>query len=515
MQNLAIPRIDWITLWPMLTVIGTGVVALFFEMFAPRKNNNAIVLVCLAGLFGAAIMILRQIGMPVITTFGNFVLRDHLGLLLQLFLVGVCFVAFLFSEGYMREKKIAFAEFYPLALWATAGGMLMVTTTNLLEVFLGLEVLSISLYCLAGMSRQESRSEESAIKYFLLGALASAFLLMGIAYFFGATGSLDLRAMNDYSFRGGIPAHQAMLVFGFGMIIIGLGFKAALFPFHQWTPDVYQGAPTHVTAFMAAASKIAAFGVLIRVLEYAKDYQAYWFPALTWICLLTMTVANLSAMVQKDVKRILGYSSIANAGYLLVGVLAHLKAPDKVDLGTTLFYLLGYSLMTLGAFAVVSLSVKEGQEGTRLQDLNGLFKKAPFAVVCLVVFVVSLIGIPPTAGFFGKFLLFNDALTAGLPVLAIVLAVNSVIGAYYYLAILRATFVDDEGALKRPAMQPGLGLNLAVFLCAAALFVVSFAATPIQAELSAKDNGEVPKLGSEWIGHVSDEGRGRRAAPGP
>jgi NADH-quinone oxidoreductase subunit N len=248
--------------------------------------------------------------------------------------------------------------------------------------------------------------------------------------------------------------HHMMVVFGIGMVLVGLGFKAALVPFHQWTPDVYQGAPTNVTGFMAAASKIAAFGALVRVLAAAAPVQEIWFPAMVGICILTMTVANLAALVQKDVKRVLGYSSIANAGYILVAVLAHFKAPDKVPLTTTLYYLMAYSLMTLGAFAVIGLAAKGGKEGSRFRDLHGLWNRAPFAVACLVVFVASLIGIPPSAGFVGKLLIFNDALAAGLPVLAIALAVNSVISVYYYLGIVQATFVSDEGAVSNVAGTP-------------------------------------------------------------
>lgn len=478
-----LPTIDWQTIMPVLVLTLTGIIALFIEMFRPRQNNNTIIGVSLAGLLIAGWTVVTQFGLPDGQTFADFILRDHLGLVLQLLLIGVCFLSFLFSEGYLREKRIAFAEFYPLALWSTVGGILMVTTTNLLELFLGLEVLSIALYCLAGMSRQESRSEESALKYFLLGAFASAFLLMGIAYIYGATGSLDIRGIAAAS-GAWTDTYKTMVVFGVGMLLVGLGFKAALVPFHQWTPDVYQGAPTNVTAFMAAASKIAAFGALIRVLQATAPIQDIWFPAMTWICILTMTVANLAALVQKDAKRVLGYSSIANAGYVLVAVLAHLKAPDKVPLTTTLYYLLSYSLMTLGVFAVVSLAAKGGKEGSRFRDLNGLWSRAPLAVACMIVFVASLIGIPPTAGFIGKFLIFNDALTAGLPVLAIVLAVNSVISVYYYLGIVQATFVDDEGSVKNVSAKPGFGLNVVVVSCAVGIFVTSFMVSGIQKSLT-------------------------------
>jgi len=240
-----------------------------------------------------------------------------------------------------------------------------------------------------------------------------------------------------------------------------------------------------VTGFMAAASKIAAFGALVRALQAAGAIQDIWFPAMFWICILTMTVANLAALVQKDVKRVLGYSSIANAGYILVALLSHFKSPDKVPLTTTLYYLMAYSLMTLGTFAVVGLAAKGGKEGSRFRDLHGLYKRAPFAVACLVVFVASLIGIPPSAGFVGKFLIFNDALTAGLPVLAIALAVNSVISVYYYLGIVQAAFVSEEGAVSNVAAKPGFALNLAVLACAFGVFWASFSATAVQKGLTS------------------------------
>lgn len=474
-----LPKIDWPTVMPMLVVIATGIVALFIEMFAPKRNNNLIVGVSLAGLALAAWKTVQQFGLPDGATFGGFVLRDQLGLVLQLVLVGICFFVFMFSEGYLREKQIAFAEFYPLALWATSGAMMMVTTTNLLELFLGLEVLSIALYCLAGMSRQEAKSEESALKYFLLGAFASAFLLMGIAYLYGATGSLDLGAiaatMPDLTTES-----RNLVVFGVGMLLVGLGFKAAFVPFHQWTPDVYQGAPTNVTGFMAAASKVAAIGALIRVMQAAMPVQNFWFPALFWVCVLTMTVANLAALVQKDAKRVLGYSSIANAGYILVALLAHVKAPDKVGLGTTLYFLVAYSLMTVGTFAVLSLAAKGGKEGSRFQDLHGMWQRSPLAVCCLVVFVVSLIGVPPTAGFFAKFQIFGDALTAGLPVLAIVMAVNSAVSVYYYLGLIQATLVADQGALRNDSAKPSVGTSLTVVACAVGLFWAAFAFNAVQ-----------------------------------
>lgn len=482
-MKTVIPVIDWSTLMPVIIVCCTGIVGLLIEMFRPKRNNNAIVGISLVGLILAAISVIPQFASKPGPTFADMAIRDLPGLILQLILIGICFVAFLFSEPYLRQKRIAFGEFYPLALWATAGGMIMVATTNLLMQFIGLEVLSIALYCLAGMSRQEQRSEESALKYFLLGAFASGFLLYGIAFVYGASGQLDLNGFTE-ALQPDDPTINNLATFGLGLILVGLGFKTSLVPFHQWTPDVYQGAPTNVTGFMAAASKVAAFGALYRVLDAAMPLRDTWFPVLFWIAIATMTIGNLIALTQTDVKRALGYSSIANAGYILVALLAHYENPAEVPLTTTLYFLLTYSLMTLGAFAVISLTAKDGKEGTRFQDLNGLWKRAPYAAGALVLFMASLIGVPPTAGFFGKWFIFSDALKADLVPLAVVLAVNSVISVYYYLGIIRAAFVDDEPAVRPQTSNAPFGLTVACTICVVGIAWATFDADGLMKRLA-------------------------------
>ncbi len=478
MQNYTIPQIDWATLLPVLIVMSTGVVALIFEMLMPRRNNNAVVGVSLLGLVLAAYYTLPMLGRAPGYEVSSMVYRDHFGTLMQLLLIGVCGVSFLFSEKYLREKRIAFAEFYPLALWSTAGGMIMVSTTNLLMMFLGLEVLSIALYCLAGMSRKEQKSEESALKYFLLGAFASAFFLYGIAFVYGASGTVDISGIWVTDFDG-LTEFVGLAVLGVMLIVVGLGFKTALVPFHQWTPDVYQGAPTNVTAFMSAASKIAAFGALARVLWAASTVQEYWFPVLWWMAILTMVVGNLYAIAQKDVKRILGYSSIAHAGYVLVGVLAHVRSPEKVSLDAVVLYLFVYSFMTIGAFAVVTLAAKGGKEGTRLQDFNGLWQKSPFAAAAMIVCMFSLMGIPPMAGFLGKYYIFVGAVDAGLQTLAYVLALSSAISVYYYWAIARACWIEEEGITPTEKAKLGPGLAAALFVCVVGLLGTLVFARPV------------------------------------
>ncbi len=484
------PQIEWEIVMPTVIVVCTGILGLLVEMFRPKQNNNAIVGISLLGLVLAGVSLVNQIGLPSAATLNGMVFRDQFAVLVQLLMVIVTAVCFVFSEGYLRQKRIAFGEFYPLALWSLSGGMIMVGTKSLLMLFIGLEVLSIALYCLAGMSRSEQKSEESALKYFLLGAFASAFFLYGIAMVYGATGRIDLTAFQECVMEG-TPNVYSLGLFGLCLILVGIGFKSAFVPFHQWTPDVYQGAPTNVTAFMAAVSKAAAFGALYRVLNAAVDFQAVWLPALSIVAVATMSVGNLLALVQKDVKRALGYSSIAHAGYLLVGLLAFLKAPGQTNLGGLVFYLLAYSLMTVGAFAVVSLTAKSGEEGTRTSDLNGLWKRAPFAAAALVVFMVSLVGVPPTAGFFGKWFIFMDALNAGLTTLAIVMAVNSAVSAYYYWQILKAAFVDEEPAVKREFGPETAALKLAVAVCAAGILLSVFFVGPFMGVASSAAEGQV------------------------
>lgn len=474
MFNFAIPEIDLLAVSPILIVILAGIAALIVELARPSSNNNAVVGVSVAGLATAFVAAATQIGLPDRETLGGMVIRDRFGLVMQMLLIVSCLLAVLFSEGYMREKRIPFGEFYPLVLWSTAGGMIMATSRNLLVIFLGLEILSIALYVLAGLSRQEERSEESAMKYFLLGAFASAFFLYGVAMFYGATGFLSLAAFGTAS--GGYT--RSLLVFGLAMMMIGLGFKSAFVPFHQWTPDVYQGAPTNVTSFMAAASKIAAIAAVWRLLEAAAPVSDLWMPAMAWMAILTMTVGNVVALLQKDVKRILAYSSIAHAGYVLVAILAHVKDPQRVGMSTVSYYLLAYTLMTIGSFAVISLTAKGGRESTKLADLNGLWFRAPGAAIALVILMVSLIGIPPTAGFIGKYMIFQDAVTAGLTPLAIVLAVNSAISIYYYAGIAYAAFVVDEPS-KTPLAKPAAGLKITLATCAGGLVLASLLTYPL------------------------------------
>ncbi len=474
--QIGYPVFDWLGLAPVLAVVIAGIAALIVEMARPRKSNHAIIGVSLVGLGLAAFWCVQAIGQPAMESAGGQVLRDGPALVIQLLTIAVTALTLIFSDSYLRRKGIAFGEFYPLVLWAASGAMVMAATRDLLMLFLGLEVMSISLYCLAALSTKEHRSGEAGLKYLLLGAFASAFLLLGIAFVFGASGSLHLTGLT-----AALNSADTTLIrfaeFGVVMLLVGIFFKLAVFPFHQWTPDVYQGAPTNVTAFMAAIVKPASLIFLYRLLDAAMPARPLWLPILFWAAILTMTVGNLSALVQRDAKRTLAYSSIAHAGYLLVGLAAWAAAPEKVTPNAILFYLVSYSITTVGIFAAMTLLATGQREDTRLAALNGLWKRSPWTAGAMLIFTASLLGMPIFTGFWAKIFILTDAFRAGQNSLAIALIINSIISALYYVKMGSEVFVEDDPetlfAEKPPvrSVDAPSGLRLTVGLCAAATVI--------------------------------------------
>ena len=353
-------------------------------------------------------------------------------------------------------------EYYALLLFSTLGMMVMAGSLDLITIFLGLETLSISLYILAGFLREQLKSNESALKYLLLGAFASGFVLYGIALIYGASGSTNLRRVAEAVAAGKI-ASPTLLMIGMGLLIIGFGFKVASVPFHMWTPDVYEGAPTSVTAFMIAGTKSAAFAAFLRILMTALPaLHPDWSRVLWVLAILTMTVGNVVAISQSNIKRMLAYSSIAHAGYILVA----LVAAGKLGSSSVLFYLTAYSFMNLGAFAVIIALARQDGERTTIDDYAGLGLRYPFLGAAMALFMFSLAGIPPTGGFMGKFYIFSAAIQAKYVGLAIIGVLNSVISVYYYL---RVTVVMYMGQGKA---EPALGrvspaLTLAVLIAIA------------------------------------------------
>ncbi len=383
-------------------------------------------------------------------------------------------IASLLAGGYLREHDMERGEFYSLLLFATLGAMMVAAAGDALMIFIGLETMSIGAYALTAFRRTSPRSAEGALKYFLLGSFAAALLLYGFALLYGATGHTDLAGIGA---AVASPQRAPMVVIALVLVLVGLVFKISAVPFHMWTPDAYEGAPTPATTYMAAVVKSGAFAMLLRVMltcfgdKASMSWSAGWPPAVAWIAVITMTVANLIAGQQESVKRMLAYSSIAHAGYLLVGVVATMHSQQNGG-ASVLFYLLTYSVSTAGAFGALILCGSKGAESVTFEDLAGIGRRHPPAALAFSLFLLSLAGIPPTAGFFGKWFIFRSAMDGGFTLLTIIAFMNSVIGAYYYLRVMVFMYMREPAAGAPVAIPMKSGYVTAALLLSAILVLL-------------------------------------------
>jgi NADH-quinone oxidoreductase subunit N len=434
---------------PALLVGTFAVIVLMVDLFSPpgqRANSGVMALIGIGLAFWAAIRLWGSTE----ELFGGMLVVDMASLLFQIIFLVVGFVTVLLSIRYATEEGLELGEYYALLLFALLGAMLMASGGDLLIIFLGLEIMSLAQYILAGMRHNVLKSSESAMKYFLLGAFATGFLLYGISLLYGATGTTNLAGIVTAVREGGLTDHPLMTI-GMGLLVVGFGFKIAAVPFHMWTPDVYEGAPTPVTAFMSTGVKAAAFAALARVFVTALgDLQGSWAPIFWWMAVLTMTVGNLAAIAQQNIKRMLAYSSIAHAGYLLIA----LVAAGQAGLTGLLYYLLAYAFMTLGAFAVVVALEQRQDRYLLLDDYSGLGFRYPLLGVAMVLFMFSLSGLPPTAGFMAKFYVFSAAVEQGYIALTVIGVLNSLISIYYYLRPIVLMYMEES-----KADVPGMQLN--------------------------------------------------------
>lgn len=371
------------------------------------------------------------------TTFSQMFLVDNYATFFKfIFLVGSFLIIFA-SMNYLRREEILHGEYFSLILFSTLGMMLLASGFDLIVIFLGLEIMSISLYVLAGFKRSDLNSNEASLKYFLMGAFATGFLLYGIVMIYGSVGSTNLEQIIK-SIAFGEAGPNILVWAGAGLLLVGFGFKIAAVPFHMWVPDVYQGAPTPVTAFISAGPKAAGFAALLRVFLFSfVTIKLDWIMIVWIMAALTMTVGNIIAIAQSDIKRMLAYSSIAHAGYVLVA----LVAGGATGISSALFYLLAYTFMNIGAFTVVIALGKKGRENTGLDDYSGLGSRSPLLAVLMTVFMLSLAGFPPTAGFMGKFYVFSAAIKSGFVGLVIIAVINSLVSIYYYLRVVVIMFM--------------------------------------------------------------------------
>jgi NADH-quinone oxidoreductase subunit N len=440
--------IDIVAILPESLLVITAILVLILDLLDKRDEKVGLVPLSIVGFVGAGIVSAFLWGRSGYA-FSDMVVADNFTAVFRILLCFIGAITVLVSPAYLRYRDIRLGEYYPLLIIAVFGMMVMVSAADLLLFFLGLETLSIALYVLACLDRRDSRSTEAALKYLILGAFSTAFLLYGVALLYAVTGSTSYAGIME-GLRGTSP--DPLAVVGIGFLLIGFAFKIAAVPFHFWSPDVYQGAPTPITAFMSVGPKAAAFVALIRVFGIALDGTAdVWMDALAIIAALTMTLGNVVALRQQNIKRMLAYSSIAHAGYLLVGIVAG----GERAFAAMSFYLVAYALMNLGAFTVAMLVNRRGDGDYQLEDYKGAGFAHPLLGVTMTIFMFSLAGIPPTAGFFGKLYLFSAAVEKGYVVLVVIAVLNSALAAYYYLRILGYMYMArPERELK---LVPRLG----------------------------------------------------------
>ncbi|HSS19236.1 MAG TPA: NADH-quinone oxidoreductase subunit N [Pyrinomonadaceae bacterium] len=460
------PDLNFWLILPETIICLAGVLVMLIDAFAKPQQRWITGGISILGLLGAAggSVWLWQSGSIGNQAFNGMVVLDELRLGFTFVFLVVSLLTILVSIAWVENEKLPAGEFHSLLLFATAGMMFMASAGDLVMVFLGLEILSIATYVMCGFRRTDIRSNESSMKYFILGSFSSAFLLYGIALVYGATSTNVLPGTTNIAeIARRLPDAQfpLLLFAGAALMLVGFGFKIATAPFHVWTPDVYEGAPTPVTAFMAAGPKAAGFASFLRVFLIAfpvvvatnsnsvdARLHAAWLVVLTVLAVLTMTVGNVVAIAQNNVKRMLAYSSIAHAGYALVGFVAAGAAADldqrNSAVAAVIFYLLTYAVMNLGAFAVVQLIGRAGDRRTEVEDYNGIGFQAPWLAFALSLFLLSLLGMPLTAGFMGKVMVFGSALERGYYALVVIGVLNTAVSAYYYLRLIIVMFFRER-----------------------------------------------------------------------
>jgi len=465
---MTLPLADLVVILPELLVVGMACLLLVLDPITPAIKKDLLAWMSLGVVVVCSVVTMSGFGGQVMA-FSDLVVVDSYAVFWKMLLYLVSGLTILLSMGYLKEEKIQLAEYYAFVLLALTGMMVMVSGADLLTIYLGIELMSITLYIMAGFKRFEARSIESSAKYFVLGAFSSGILLYGISIVFGLAGST--RLVEIAAVVNGRGIDDPLVVIALMLLIVGFGFKVAAVPFHMWTPDVYEGAPTSVTAFMAVASKAASFAAFLRVLlEAFGGIKPNWNLLILAICLITVALGNLVAIVQTNVKRMLAYSSIAHAGYALIGVVVAGwvgidAAVSAQGMSSLMLYLAIYSFMTMGAFAMVAILRKGGLEGEEIEDFTGLAKRHKGGAFLMLVFMVSLAGIPPTAGFIGKFYLFMAAVNAGLAWLAIVGLVFAAISAFYYLRIVMVMYMREPSSEQelrtRLILSPQISVVLA------------------------------------------------------
>jgi NADH-quinone oxidoreductase subunit N len=462
--------IDWWAIAPELCLFGAAIVIVMMKSLVRhnKRVHDIALAISVIGIIAAGVFTWKQ------WTFVNggdhrpyealagMVAVDGFGVFMRSIILGATLLAVLVSNGYLKREQLEGPEYFALMLCSATGMVLMTSANDLVTVFLSLEILSIALYVLAAFDRRRITSQEAGLKYFLLGSFSSAILLYGIALTYGGTGTTNLTQIAQYLARTTI-IDDGVLLLGVVLMLVGLGFKVGAAPFHMWTPDVYQGAPTPVTTFMASATKAAAFAAMLRILVGAFDlYRVDWRPAIAGLAILSLFVGSVAALVQTDVKRMLAYQSISHAGYILIGV----QAATIKGTSAALFYIAVYAIMITGAFAVVTVIARSGDDRHSLAEYRGLSNVRPGLAGLLTLFLLAQAGVPLTGGFIAKLTVFSAAVDAGQYWLALIGMLTAVIGAFVYLRIILTMYAPEEGEEAPPGprirVDAGTGIALAI-----------------------------------------------------
>ncbi len=456
--NLALPSsADYLRVLPEIILTVAGTIIMLLEAVMGRRSRTVLGYLSIAalavGIWGSVVAL--DNGGP---AFSGLLIIDGFATFFRVLVMSIGILTILQSFQYLSREKANSGEYYALILFSIVGQSVMASANELIMVFIGLEISSIATYILADYLRDDKRNNESAIKYFLLGSFATAFLLYGIAWVYGATGTTSLPQI-----RTNLMNHEGnFTVAGIAaaLMFVGFAFKVSAVPFQIWAPDVYQGAPAPVSAFMSTGPKAAAFAAFVRVFMTAFAPLIDRWQSFVWAsALLTMIVGNFAALTQQNIKRLFAYSSIAHAGYIMVAIAAH----NQIGIAAVMFYLAAYALMQIGAFAVISYFSRQGERYVNVDDLAGLAWKQPVVAALFSIFLLSLIGVPLTGGFFGKFYIFKAALDADLVWLAVLGLLNSAVAAYYYLRILVVMYMREPGEATNTVAAPTVGIQLALW----------------------------------------------------
>jgi NADH-quinone oxidoreductase subunit N len=478
MPEIPLPTVDLAVVLQLAIVFGWATVLLLIDLFIPTDRKQLTGWLAIAGLVVAA-----AAGIPpwldqsggVRSTFNDMIRLDNYALAFNWIFLLIAALAIVISLGYLPRQGIERGEFYSLILFATGGMMLLGQGTDLIVLFLGLELLSITLYVLIGFAYPRVSSEEAAMKYLLIGAFAGGFLVFGIALTYGATGASNLQSIATALSSPTLSAEDTLLMLiGGALVLVGFGYKIAMAPFHMWTPDVYEGAPTPVTAFMSTGAKAAGFAALARILLLAFGSQyVVWAPAVAVLAAITMIFGNIAAIAQSNVKRMLAYSSIGHAGYILLGVLA----ANQRGVEGLLVYLLAYALTNIGAFAVLIALERRGEAAWNMSDFAGLWGRRPWLAAAMALCMFSLAGVPPTIGFVAKFDVFTAAWQAGFTWLVIIAVITSAVAAFFYLRIVVQMFMNEP--VREPPALADRGLAWGIGLAALGILLLGIVPTPV------------------------------------